>query len=176
MRISEGQLKSDVATVLSGVLTIGLPGVSAWRQALPVLHALRVRTVHVAFDADARVNLLVANTLRLTVRALQKEGFQVQLEQWHEADGKGIDDVLVSGGVTEVLEGTTMWEAIRGMARSAWRANPLRYHRPDERPQTGQHECISGPLEDPWGGTNMLPFRPYRGYRGMTIRKERTHG
>ena len=39
VRISEGELKADVATALSGVLTIAVPGVTLWRQALPILEA-----------------------------------------------------------------------------------------------------------------------------------------
>src|SRR5262249_35092364 len=37
VRVTEGELKADVATALGGVLTVGLPGVSAWRQAAGVL-------------------------------------------------------------------------------------------------------------------------------------------
>src|SRR5262249_50824438 len=40
VRVTEGALKADVAHALSGVPTIGLPGVSTWRPALPILRDL----------------------------------------------------------------------------------------------------------------------------------------
>jgi hypothetical protein len=40
VRITEGELKADVAAALSGVLTVSVPVVSAWRSALPVLRTL----------------------------------------------------------------------------------------------------------------------------------------
>lgn len=56
VRLTEGELKADVATALSGVLTIAVPGVSVWRQALPVLQSLQAQQVLLAFDADWRTN------------------------------------------------------------------------------------------------------------------------
>ena len=38
VRITEGELKADVATRVSDVPTISFPGVSSWRTVLPVLH------------------------------------------------------------------------------------------------------------------------------------------
>lgn len=37
IRLTEGELKADVATALSGLLTVSIPGVTMWRKALPVL-------------------------------------------------------------------------------------------------------------------------------------------
>jgi len=37
IRVTEGELKADAATHLSGILTISVPGVSAWRGVIPVL-------------------------------------------------------------------------------------------------------------------------------------------
>src|SRR5438270_750003 len=51
VRITEGELKADVATALTGVLTISVPGVSAWRGVLPVLRSLAPAKVFLAFDA-----------------------------------------------------------------------------------------------------------------------------
>ena len=36
VRLTEGELKADVATALAGMLTVSTPGVSSWRQALEV--------------------------------------------------------------------------------------------------------------------------------------------
>ncbi len=82
VRLSEGELKSDIATTLDGMLTISAPGVTAWRAALPVLRRLGAREVRVAFDADAREKLPVARALQAVVEALEVEGFQPKLEVW----------------------------------------------------------------------------------------------
>src|SRR5262249_24509047 len=40
VRIVEGPLKADICTLLSGLPTIGCPGVGLWRSCLPLLRAL----------------------------------------------------------------------------------------------------------------------------------------
>ena len=97
VRLTEGELKADVATVLTKVLTVSVPGVSSWRNALPVLKALGFGKVHLAFDTDARRNRNVARALYDAFRALGEQGFEVVLETWPETNGKGIDDLLVGG-------------------------------------------------------------------------------
>ncbi len=74
VRFTEGELKADVATALSGMLTIAAPGVSCWRPAVPALKEFGVRTVRLAFDADARSNRHVARALKSTTEALAAEG------------------------------------------------------------------------------------------------------
>jgi len=56
VRITEGLLKADVATTLSGTLTLGLPGVASWKLCLPVLEQIQPGTILLAFDADWRVS------------------------------------------------------------------------------------------------------------------------
>ena len=41
IRVTEGELKADVATVLTGILTLSIPGVSAWRAVIRVLEQLQ---------------------------------------------------------------------------------------------------------------------------------------
>src|SRR5205814_2356408 len=77
MRITEGELKADVAAALSGVLTISVPGVSAWRGALSVLRTLAPARVVLAFDADAATNPHVARAAEATAEALAVEGWEV---------------------------------------------------------------------------------------------------
>jgi hypothetical protein len=50
--ITEGPLKADVAAHGLGVPVLGVPGVSVWRRALPVLERLHPTTVVLAFDQD----------------------------------------------------------------------------------------------------------------------------
>jgi hypothetical protein len=97
IRITEGELKADVTTVVTGVLTIAIPGVSAWRAAIPVLQQLQPRTIWLAFDADWRTNPLVARALAASGTALTTQGWSVMVEVWDPAQGKGIDDVVAAG-------------------------------------------------------------------------------
>lgn len=95
VRVTEGQLKADVATALSGVLTIGLPGL-AWRWARPTLAALGARTVLVAFDSDKATNDAVARAEADLVAFLRSAAYRVEIETWDPAH-KGIDDALAAG-------------------------------------------------------------------------------
>jgi len=108
VRITEGELKADVATVLSGVLTIALPGVTLWRQALPLLEALQPTQVLLAFDTDWRMNAHVARALTQTALALVAAGYKVMVETWDASQGKGIDDVL-RAGYTPALQSSVLW-------------------------------------------------------------------
>lgn len=82
VRLTEGELKADIATSLSGMLTIGLPGVSIWRPVLPILGSLAVKTVRLAFDTDARQKPNVARALEIVATSLIKEGFTIEMEVW----------------------------------------------------------------------------------------------
>jgi hypothetical protein len=104
VRVTEGALKANVATAQSGTLTIGLPGVAAFKKAARTLQALGTMVAPIAFDADARRNRHVAEALARLVEHLRRRGFMVQLELWDEADGKGIDDLLKAGKQPDLIE------------------------------------------------------------------------
>jgi hypothetical protein len=129
MRLTEGVLKADIATALSGQHTIGLPGVSMWPAALPFLQRLTSPVVRLAFDMDASRNLQVAMALRQTARRLRAEGLDVQLEVWDDVDGKGIDDLLAAGHSPAVLMGSAMTDELRHMIQSARMVDPLQIAR-----------------------------------------------
>lgn len=119
VRLTEGELKADVATALSGVLTIALPGVGYWRHAEPVLRAVGATEVVLAFDADARRNKSVAFNLRNAAEGLAQAGFAVRLEVWDEALGKGIDDLLAAGHRPELRSGDEVWLEVAQIAAEA---------------------------------------------------------
>lgn len=100
VRITEGELKADIATVLSGILTLSIPGVSCWQSAIPVLKSLNPKQVLLAFDSDWRENPCVARALVRTTRTISEEGYDVLMETWDPAV-KGIDDLLAAGGKPE---------------------------------------------------------------------------
>ncbi len=82
IRVTEGELKADIATILSGILTVGLPGVSGWQKAIPILKKLNPENILIAFDSDHLTNTNVAFALEQTVRGYSKEGFNVEVEKW----------------------------------------------------------------------------------------------
>lgn len=108
VRLTEGPLKADSATCLDPdrLLTLGVPGVQTWRAALPALEALGARIVQLAFDADWRTNRHVARALLDAADGLEVAGYSVAIETWTtDGDGnpKGIDDLLVTGRLPEVI-------------------------------------------------------------------------
>jgi hypothetical protein len=121
IRVTEGALKADIATALSGIRTIGIPGVAAWKQALPTLARLQPSKVLVAFDVDARSKPQVAGPLSRLAEALQQGGHDVAIEVWPEKAGKGIDDVLVSGrqASIRVVAGDQVAEELAQIEQSA---------------------------------------------------------
>jgi hypothetical protein len=125
VRVTEGALKATIATRLSGMLTIGLPGVSSWKRAARVLNDLGAKTARVAFDADARRNRNVSRNLDQLIGHLCKKGFTVELETWKAEDGKGIDDVLAAGKQPDVLTGDEAVDnAVREIVAEADRNDP----------------------------------------------------
>ena len=108
VRVTEGPLKADITTVLGGVLTIAVPGVPLWRQALPLLEVLQPTRVLLAFDSDWRQNPSVARALAQATQALVETGYTVGVEIWDASQGKGIDDVLAAG-YTPTLQSIVPW-------------------------------------------------------------------
>src|SRR5215207_710344 len=124
VRLTEGELKAEVATELTGTLTVSMPGVSSWRPALEVPRSLGSGVVHLAFDADAKQNEQVARALRESYRTLKERGFKVVLETWPRERGKGIDDLLASGHEPTLLVGEDAHAAVNEIvleATGVWR-------------------------------------------------------
>lgn len=105
VRITEGEIKAHLATKLSGILTLSFPGNQTWDRVLPLLEQIGAKVVLLAFDADADHNLSVARTLQDAYKRLSELGYEVRLETWQIADGKGIDDLLVAGKQPIVMAG-----------------------------------------------------------------------
>lgn len=83
VRVTEGELKADVCTTLERIPTIGVPGVTQWRDAIPLLKEMRASTVILAFDApDVRSKAPVFEQAELFWSELGNEGFDVELEDW----------------------------------------------------------------------------------------------
>ena len=125
VRVTEGALKANVATHLSTILTIGLPGVASWKLAAHVLQEIGAKTVRVAFDADVRRNTTVARCLSHLIDHLRDKEFAVELELWNEEEGKGIDDLLAVGKEPGVLtDAAGIDAAIAEILSDAEKADP----------------------------------------------------
>lgn len=133
VRLTEGELKADLATLLSGIPTISVPGSGNWQQCLAVLAYLQAKIIRLSFDSDARRNHRVAQDLHACHAALTKEGYTVELERWHE-EHKGIDDALAAGVPVEVLGGADAAAEIEGIAEAAKAALPPQPCRVNEAP------------------------------------------
>jgi hypothetical protein len=94
VRVTEGELKADVATVLSGIHTFSVAGVGNWRPIVQVLRQVRPQCVRIAYDADLDDNPDVARARHLLIQALASEGFYLEIEVWKKI-AKGIDDALL---------------------------------------------------------------------------------
>ena len=116
VRVTEGELKADVATALGDVLTISIAGVGTWRRALPILRELGARTCRLAFDADVLTNPVVANALQSLAEQLAREGLGVELETW-DPRHKGIDDALAAGAAISLTKGTAALDECRRIRR-----------------------------------------------------------
>jgi hypothetical protein len=124
LRVTEGALKATVATLLSGLATLGLPGVGTSRRLDALLQELKPRVVRVAFDADARTNRRVAHALQTLVKHLLRRGLTVELETWPAGDAKGIDDLLAKGVQPRVLTGDEVRPEVEVIVAAANEADP----------------------------------------------------
>lgn len=104
VRLTEGELKSDVAAVLGGLLTVSIPGVQSWRKAPSVLKSLGVSKVRIAFDMDSFQNRDVARAVVNATKQLVGDGFEVVIETW-DPSYKGIDDALQAGATIQMHSG-----------------------------------------------------------------------
>lgn len=83
IRVTEGELKADVCMSLDATPTIGVPGVTQWKSAMPILKELHAKTVVIAYDApDVRSKLPVLQQAEAFYHDLKTQGFEVELEDW----------------------------------------------------------------------------------------------
>ena len=101
VRVTEGPLKADVSSLLSGVPTIGVASVSAWEPVLPLLRELNPKEVHVAFDADWKSKPPVREQLVQFMGEIRKAGLCCRIVRWDPAH-KGLDDALLAGAPVAV--------------------------------------------------------------------------
>jgi DNA primase len=100
--ITEGSLKADIATYLSGHTFIGIAGVNAIKGLVPLLKDFGIREVVTAFDMDLLDNPHVRQALKRLQHTLKKAGVKTVTACWNSVMGKGIDDALLAGAQIEI--------------------------------------------------------------------------
>jgi hypothetical protein len=142
IRITEGELKADIATSLTDVFTISLPGVRMWRMAMDAVKESKAKEVLIAFDADkseekgggyagddgmeTEAEPFQVGKATASLFLLLKEHVSAFIEDWPKDAGKGIDDVLLNGAQDQITritgEEADKWceEMLRGNLPSAW--------------------------------------------------------
>lgn len=103
-RVTEGELKADIAYHRSGIPTLSMPGVNNQSGVVDVLNELGATTVRLAFDSDSATNPTVAVAANKLADNLRGAGFTIEREVW-PVEYKGIDEALVAGVVPDVLTG-----------------------------------------------------------------------
>lgn len=109
--VTEGEHKSYISASILKKLIIGVPGVGNWRDVIPLLNRWGIKKIAIAYDMDALKSTTKANGKNQQVfdhlvefanEALQHD-IEVVLITWNLSDGKGLDDVLLSGKIpTEI--------------------------------------------------------------------------
>lgn len=109
--LSEGSLKCDIGADWVeklydplelediGTTFLGLPGVGAWRLALPIMKEMGVEQVNICFDADAVSNVHVKKHLLECAKELKQLGYKANLVLWNEQEAKGIDDLFIKSKI-----------------------------------------------------------------------------
>ncbi|WP_158587590.1 DUF3854 domain-containing protein [Neobacillus notoginsengisoli] len=112
--LSEGPLKCDIAADSIeklydpleiddiGKTFLALPGVGAWRLAIPIMKEMGVEKVNICFDADAVSNPHVKKHLMECAKELKQQGFNANLIIWNEDEGKGIDDLFLGKRIPHI--------------------------------------------------------------------------
>jgi len=79
--VVEGILKADIVTALQRdhFVTIGIPGHSGWKQAMPILREIGPRIVRYAPDPDAFSRRVIGSSLMAFMRALKASGYRFEL-------------------------------------------------------------------------------------------------
>jgi len=110
IRITEGELKSDISSSKTGIITFGLPGVGNASKLVENLKHFDPKTVKIAFDRDLIENENVAYALETLVEKLKSENFDIELEEWDD-NYNGIDDAIVSGSSIKSYKIESMLDA-----------------------------------------------------------------
>ncbi len=129
-RVIEGIFKSDLATLRTGVLTLGIPNGGRWLQGIKKAEALGAHDILLCPDADTQNNAGICSTLTHAADTLAAKGASFEIETWPvnaEHQPKGLDDLIATGKVAEVTAhgGVDAWRILQAwLASSGAQADP----------------------------------------------------
>ncbi|MFD1609775.1 DUF3854 domain-containing protein [Oceanobacillus luteolus] len=107
--LTEGALKADIAVDMlqrsftqeqlakHGDTFAAIPGVNAWQTVIPIFEDMGVEEINLAFDRDFTSNEYVMSSLKEFLVTTKQKGYHVNMVSWGKDDGKGIDDLLLTG-------------------------------------------------------------------------------
>jgi ribosomal protein L37AE/L43A len=112
--ITEGPLKGDIASYITGETFICVPGVNSWGKAEVVedLSEQNIKEAIICYDADAVINIHVARAAVKLYDALERNGIKTYFAYWELEKGKGIDDMLCNGYEPEIISAENWKKAI----------------------------------------------------------------
>jgi hypothetical protein len=129
-RVIEGIFKSDLATLRTGVLTLGIPNGGRWLQGIKKAEALGAHDILLCPDADTQNNAGICSTLTHAADTLAAKGASFEIETWPvnaEHQPKGLDDLIATGKLAEVTAhgGVDAWRILQAwLASSGAQADP----------------------------------------------------
>lgn len=124
LRVTEGELKADASYSLSGIPTLGIPGVANWDLVLEVLENLNPTQLLIAYDwPDVLCKRPVCEQLLAFLEALKSCGYSFQVEWWEEPQ-KGIDDLLAQGFTPRVMDPGTAISYLSSRLESMEKRDP----------------------------------------------------
>lgn len=100
---TEGPLKADVVTAITGKLAIALPGVGMWKMLERIIAENDFKEYIVANDRDLEINQNVARPTVALFRHLVQKEKNVKIAVWDNKH-KGIDDALVNNAEIKYLD------------------------------------------------------------------------
>lgn len=156
--VTEGELKSDITSALSGTFTISLPGVSGWRKVIKLCRDSKHTMLNVALDADHQTNAQVARQLGNFCRELYVLNLKFSISIW-DPKFKGLDDALKAKAPIQSLESEKVPDYINNLFRRHG-LEPLSW----EAQQTLQpynHQPLPGhkriAMSESWASPTPLP-------------------
>lgn len=110
VRVTEGELKADIATALSNTYTIGIPGVNNWSKIKEALSHLDPEFVLISFDwPDVCSNKSVRDCLISSLS--DNTHYKLGIETW-DNKYKGIDDALAAKSIVTEVWGSDISTAL----------------------------------------------------------------
>ncbi len=102
LRVTEGVLKSDAATILGDYYCVGTPGLQITDDLEKIIEETEVEGIRICLDAGEDENDDMIEAKANLILLAKKIGVEFVVELWDPKYGKGIDDVLAAGNSDKI--------------------------------------------------------------------------